>query len=190
MKYLISTIFIAVLLFSYSFGLKGRGSESPELEIATGNSSMVTPNAQNSTVYGSVDPQQFVDFARKFTGTPYAYGSTNPAVGFDCSGFINHVARHFGFKVPRSSVDFTNLGTEIPLENARPGDVILFTGTDFSKKVVGHMGIVTSNEDQLEFIHSSSGKGKGVITSDLSGYYQTRFVKVIRIFPLAESSIA
>lgn len=139
---------------------------------------------------GSVDPTEFVAFAKGLLGTPYVYGSTNPEVGFDCSGFINHVSSHFGMKVPRSSVQFTNLGIEVPATNAMPGDLILFTGTDPYKRVVGHMGIVTGQPGgRLEFIHSSSGKGKGVVISPLEGYYETRFVKVIRIFPLGEEKI-
>ena len=63
-----------------------------------------------------------------------------------------------------------------------PGDLILFTGTDVSKHVVGHIGMVTENSaNGLEFIHSSSGKSNGVTLSPLSGYYETRFVKIIRV---------
>jgi cell wall-associated NlpC family hydrolase len=138
-----------------------------------------------------IDPVAFVSYAKKFEGTPYVYGSTNPAVGFDCSGFINHVANHFGIKVPRSSVDFTNLGTEVSTASAQPGDLILFTGTDASVRRVGHIGIVTGQPGgEIEFIHSSSGNAKGVTTSAMSEYYKTRFVKVIRLFPLNSGSSA
>jgi cell wall-associated NlpC family hydrolase len=72
------------------------------------------------------------------------------------------------------------------MNNAEPGDLILFTGTDPLKHDVGHIGIITNNLDgQVEFIHSSSGKAKGVTVSDLSDYYKTRFVKIIRILPAA-----
>ncbi|HEX6193945.1 MAG TPA: C40 family peptidase [Chitinophagaceae bacterium] len=129
------------------------------------------------------DPASFVSFAQTLVGTPYAYGSMDPSVGFDCSGFINYVAAHFNIKVPRSSVDFTNVGEEISQADAKAGDLILFTGTDSTSRVVGHMGIVTENLNgqNLEFIHSSSGKANGVTISSLEGYYSTRFVKVIRI---------
>jgi cell wall-associated NlpC family hydrolase len=126
--------------------------------------------------------KQFAEFAQTLVGVPYVYGSTDPSVGFDCSGFVNYVAHHFGMKVPRSSVDFTNIGTEISVSEAEPGDFILFTGTDPSTRRVGHMGIVTTAGDgPLEFVHSTSGKAKGVTVSALEGYYETRFVKVIRM---------
>src|ERR1700741_3340675 len=56
-----------------------------------------------------------VDFAETFIGTPYKYGSTDPSVGFDCSCFIYYVFSHFNIKVPRSSVEYTDLGTEVSM---------------------------------------------------------------------------
>ena len=46
------------------------------------------------------------------------------------------------------------------------------------------MGIVESFENKvLKFIHSTSGKAKGVVITEFGKYYKSRFVKVIRIFP-------
>ena len=133
---------------------------------------------------GSITPGSLVAFGKSLVGTPYLYASCDPANGFDCSGFITYVFNHFGIAVPRSSVDFTNVGREIPKELASPGDLILFTGTDSTIRVVGHMGIIESNEkDNLLFIHSTSGKAMSVVISSLKGYYEIRFVKVIRVFP-------
>jgi len=123
-----------------------------------------------------------VNFAMTLLGTPYKYASTNPDIGFDCSGFITYVFNHFNIKVPRSSVDFTNVGKEVQLADAKRGDLILFTGTDSLVRIVGHMGIVTTNDDTLKFIHSSSGKIYGVTETPLNKYYQGRFVKVVDIF--------
>ena len=133
---------------------------------------------------GSTIPDSLVAFGKSLVGTPYLYASSDPQNGFDCSGFITYVFNHFGIAVPRSSVDFTNVGIEIPKEFASPGDLILFTGTDSTIRIVGHMGIVESNErGNLLFLHSTSGKAYGVVISPLKGYYEARFVKVIRVFP-------
>jgi cell wall-associated NlpC family hydrolase len=132
---------------------------------------------------GNVTPEQIVSYAETLIGIPYRYASTDPAKGFDCSGFITHVFNHFQIAVPRSSVDFTNVPHEIPVAQALPGDLILFTGTDSTLHVVGHMGIVVSNlNNQLYFIHSSSGKANGVTITPLNDYYKGRFVKVVRVF--------
>ena len=133
---------------------------------------------------GSIIPDSVVAFGKSLVGTPYLYASSDPLKGFDCSGFITYVFNHFNIQVPRSSVGFTDVGLEIPKEVASPGDLILFTGTDSTIKIVGHMGIVESNEHgNLLFLHSTSGKAYGVTISPLKGYYESRFVKVIRIFP-------
>jgi cell wall-associated NlpC family hydrolase len=144
--------------------------------------SVLLPAAQVRTK--NVQPQEVVEFAKTLIGTPYRYASTDPKVGFDCSGFITYVFNHFNILVPRSSIDFTNVGKAIAPEKAKPGDLILFTGTDSTEKFVGHMGLVVSNENnQLEFIHSTSGKKHGVTITPFNGYYHGRFMKTIRIFP-------
>ena len=132
---------------------------------------------------GTTLPTDLVNYAKTLIGVPYLYGSTNPQNGFDCSGFITYVFNHFNIAVPRSSVDFTNVQHEVPIEQAAPGDLILFTGTDSMVRVVGHMGIVTENNmGNLQFIHSTSGKQYGVTITPLEKYYMGRFVKVIRVF--------
>jgi cell wall-associated NlpC family hydrolase len=141
----------------------------------------------SSTLYirtGSTRPEELVNYAQTLIGVPYVYASSNPAVGFDCSGFITYVFNHFNITVPRSSVDFTNVPYEVPLAEAKPADLILFTGTDSTIRVVGHMGIIVSNNgNEIIFIHSTSGKAHGVTLTTLNDYYRGRFVKVIRVFP-------
>ncbi len=134
---------------------------------------------------GKTSPQELVAFANTLMGTPYRYGSIDPLVGFDCSGFITYVFSHFNIKVPRSSVDFTDVGKQISISQAKPGDIILFTGTNPSERTVGHMGIINHviSDEDVEFIHSSSGKAYGVTLTSLTPNYKLRFVKVIRIFP-------
>jgi cell wall-associated NlpC family hydrolase len=144
--------------------------------------SVLVPASQVHTK--NVHPQQVVDFAKTLIGTPYRYASTDPKVGFDCSGFITYVFTHFNIIVPRSSIDFTNVGKDVSTDNAKPGDLILFTGTDSTEKFVGHMGLIVSNQNkQLEFIHSTSGKKYGVTITPFSNYYRSSYMKTIRIFP-------
>lgn len=137
---------------------------------------------------GSIDtkgvaPADLVAFAKKQIGVRYLYGSTDPAKGFDCSGFITYVFKHFNIVVPRSSIDFTHVGKEVSAAQAKLGDLILFTGTDSTERFVGHMGIVVDNTDSLRFIHSRSGKQYGVTITPLNNYYKGRYVKTVRIFP-------
>ncbi len=137
----------------------------------------VTINTRN------VPADSVVSFAKTLIGTRYKYGSSDKEKGFDCSGFITYVFSHFGIKVPRSSIEFTNAGKEVPLKDARKGDLILFTGSDASSGVVGHMGIISQHKNgKPYFIHSASGNAKGVMISDMNSYFTPRFIKVIRVF--------
>ncbi|MEI9933793.1 MAG: C40 family peptidase [Ferruginibacter sp.] len=130
-----------------------------------------------------------VAFAKTFLGTPYVYGSKDPDVGFDCSGFIYYVFTHFNIDVPRSSVEFTSLGEDVNIKNARPGDLILFTGTDSNIRIVGHMGIVIENTDTLKFIQASSGRAYSVVITPLDNYYQGRLMKIISMLPDYSTSV-
>lgn len=126
--------------------------------------------------------EKIVAFAKTQIGVQYKYCSMDPKMGFDCSGFVNYVFDHFHVKVPRSSVEFTHEGEDVALGNARPGDLILFTGTAKDARSVGHIGIITANDNgNISFIHSSSGTANSVVISPLAGYYTSRFIKVIRV---------
>lgn len=155
-------------------------------EVVTADLSPQTYEQEHITTIntGNTTPDELVAFACSLEGTPYLYGSIDPKKGFDCSGFVTYVFNHFGIAVPRTSVDFTPVNRAIELKEAKRGDLILFTGTDSTVRVVGHMGIISSLPgEKLAFIHSTSGKAYGVTeTSYYDSYYSTRYVKTIRIF--------
>ncbi len=96
---------------------------------------------------GNTTPRQLLDYAQTLIGTPYKYGSVDPKSGFDCSGFITHIFNHFNIKVPRSSIEYTDVNRQVQLDEAKPGDIVLFTGTDHAVRQVGHMGLITTNNE-------------------------------------------
>ncbi|HMI02795.1 MAG TPA: C40 family peptidase [Pedobacter sp.] len=135
-------------------------------------------------VQETTSTSRIMEFAKSMIGIRYRAASSSPSRGFDCSGFVNYVFSNFGFKVPRSSRDFAASGDAVKLEDAKIGDVILFTGTNSRSRRPGHVGIVYAIDgDEIKFIHSSSGSARGVtITSLNEGFYKRRFLKVISIF--------
>lgn len=137
---------------------------------------------QNIEEQAEVSSSTLVDFAKKLIGIPYRYATSNPNVGFDCSGFVNYVFSNFGFDVPRSSTEFGSTGSETSLKDAKVGDVLVFTGSNPRIRKIGHVGIVYSvNGDQISFIHATSGKAHAVTITELNDYYKSRFLKVMRI---------
>jgi cell wall-associated NlpC family hydrolase len=129
-----------------------------------------------------VERDALISFAKKYLGTPYHYASSNPKNGFDCSGFVNFVFSNFSIKLPRSSGEFKSIGTDLKPEEFKIGDILIFYGFR-NKTRIGHVGIVCeANGMNSKFIHSSSGKIKGIVISELgSGMYARRFFRCIDV---------
>jgi cell wall-associated NlpC family hydrolase len=82
-----------------------------------------------STAAGSsISGDQVVSEARKYIGTPYVWGGTDPKRGLDCSGLVQLVYKNLGYDVPRVSYEQATAGTAVKggLANARPGDILAF----------------------------------------------------------------
>lgn len=184
----------SVFFWVYSFSLFMFWFHRPQLQPQPKLQPLTPYQAEHLTKIetGKTTPTELVNFACSLAGTRYNYGSADPAHGLDCSGFVNYVFKHFGITVPRASVDFTSIQHAVPIEDAKLGDIILFTGTDSTTHVVGHMGIVSSMPGQpIRFMHSTSGKGYGVVETDFSTpYYESRYVKVIRVFPQNDQKVS
>jgi cell wall-associated NlpC family hydrolase len=148
--------------------------------------SLVLPEPSIANLYPGSDiisPDSVLQFAQSLLGTPYREASSNPQYGFDCSGFVSYVFKYFDLNVPRSSGEYYNAGERVSIENAKPGDVILFTGTrTHHPHSIGHVGIICCNQDgDIKFIHSTSGKEHGVTITDFNDTYKRRFVQVVRL---------
>lgn len=65
-----------------------------------------------------------VAYALTFEGYDYVYGGTTPA-GFDCSGFVQYVYRHFGFNITRTATSqYYNDGEHVSRSELMPGDLV------------------------------------------------------------------
>jgi cell wall-associated NlpC family hydrolase len=150
------------------------------LLIAAATSRAQTPGTLK---VASPSGDSIVNYAKSFLGTDYKYACASPN-GFDCSGFTWFVFNHYGIEVPRSSKDYKSFGTEVPIAQARKGDIIVFRGTHANDKSAGHVGIVITNPGEpLQFIHSSSSENhKGVVITDYTNSaYPKRFIKIVRV---------
>jgi len=154
--------------------------------MAYGQSVVHAPDKKPFSIAAAIDSvssKSLLYFAQSLMGIRYRPASSDPLRGFDCSGFVSYVFKRFNFTVPRSSCEFINVGRKILLADARPGDIILFTGTkSHHPHTIGHIGIVYCNEGkELKFIHSTSGKEYGVTITNMDDTYKRRFVQVVRL---------
>ena len=140
-------------------------------------------NAQELSHEEKVDTLLFCSFEQ--LGTTYIWGTSDPFVSFDCSGFASYAYSTIDVSAPRSSSGYADSGVEVPLSEAIPGDCMVFTGTETGSTTPGHVGIIVSvDEGGIHFIHcSSSKKHFGVVLThyETSGYPK-RFHSVRRLF--------
>ena len=85
--------------------------------------------------------------AEKYLGYPYVWGGSSPSTSFDCSGFVCWVINQSGVgSVGRTTAQgIFNYTTPIAPSEAKPGDIIFFTGTYDSGSAVSHVGIYAGN---------------------------------------------
>ena len=84
--------------------------------------------------------------AQKHLGKPYVFGASGPDT-FDCSGFICYSINHSEIAaIGRTTAQgLYNLCTPVSSANAKPGDLIFFTGTYSTPNTCSHVGIYIGN---------------------------------------------
>ena len=133
-------------------------------------------------------PQEFLDAdpkfaalvkeANKYLGSPYVWGGHSPKTGFDCAGFIywifnNSGVASFGHQGAQGLYDSSR---KVSVENARPGDVIFFSGTIEGESGITHCGLYVGNN---HFIHC----GNPCSYADLAdAYWQEHFAGYGRFY--------
>ncbi len=139
----------------------------------TAKAAVVTGEPEKGSVV-----ERIIDEAKKYIGTPYRWGGKTPS-GFDCAGFTRYIFSKFGLTLAPSAAPQYKAGTSVKKGDLRPGDLVFYGGRKGSRSI-GHVGIVTSVEDNgFHFIHAAS---KGVtISSSNEAYYSKRYICACRV---------
>lgn len=116
-----------------------------------------------------------ISTAKSLLDIRYRYGGTTTN-GFDCSGYTQYVFAQNGITLDRTAAQqYANNGTSVAKSDLQAGDLVFFSS---SGQKVGHVGIYIGDG---QFIHSSSGAGKVIITSLNSSYYVNHYVGAKRV---------
>lgn len=118
--------------------------------------------------------------AEKYLGYPYVWGGSKPSTSFDCSGFVCWVLDNSGvYPMSRTNAHgIFNQTTPIAPPEAKPGDIIFFTGTYDSSGPVSHVGIYVGDN---MMIHCASG---GVQYARMDTKYWTQHFYAFGRLPL------
>ncbi|ATL27138.1 NlpC/P60 family protein [Streptomyces formicae] len=76
--------------------------------------------------------------ARSAVGRPYVWGANGPS-GFDCSGLMQWSYAQAGVGLPRTSQAQRYAGRQVPLSQARPGDLVAY------RDDASHIGMYVGN---------------------------------------------
>ena len=116
--------------------------------------------------------QQILTFGEQYIGTPYVYGGTSLTGGIDCSSFVQQCYASAGFSLPRTSREQATRGTQITLNEAKPGDLLFYAdATGTIDHVVMYLG-------DGKILHAALSLGQVTI----SKYnYSTEPVRVVNI---------
>lgn len=120
--------------------------------------------------YDDAAVQAIMSEAAKYVGYPYVWGGSSPSTSFDCSGFVCWVMSNSGVHdLPRTTAQgiYDQCG-RISASDAKPGDIIFFTGTYNSAGPVSHVGIYCG--DGI-FVHA----GDPIKYSRITPYWQSHF---------------
>ncbi len=126
----------------------------------------------------SLKPQQLIDTAKSFLGTPHCMGGIDHSC-IDCSGLLYICFKKNGINVPHNSEEISRYGKIIlDIDSLMPGDLVFFINTYKTEKFITHAGIYIGS---YQFVHTSASKG--VVVSDIrSSYYKEHYIFSTRIF--------
>ena len=104
--------------------------------------------------------EKILEKALSCVGNPYVWGGTSLTHGADCSGFVQSLYALFGYHLPRVAAAQSGVGTQIPVSDAAPGDLIFFARNGY----VYHVAMYAGDGKTVEAYSSQYG----IITKELS----------------------
>ncbi len=122
-----------------------------------------------------------IEYGKTFVGLKYRYGGITPA-GFDCSGFVYHIHRHFNLPMPRVPSATILMGDRIPMDSLQPGDLVYFKNRSGTGNSIGHVGMVIEKiPNSFIMIHSASHAGLVIENFAEHSYYVNRYLYANRL---------
>ncbi len=125
---------------------------------------------------------QIIDTAMDMLGVQYVWGGTSRG-GVDCSGLTTFVFARNGIRLPRTSIEQSQYGDWVPMDEIEAGDLLFFiTGRRSSR--INHVGLYIGDG---KFIHASSYNHRVLVTSLKD--YKSQFAGARRVSALQTAEV-
>lgn len=126
--------------------------------------------------------EQMISYSLRFIGVPYIWGGNHPALGYDCSGFVQEILASVGLD-PRGDQSAQTLYTELKQgnwkEGLQPGSLLFFGNGPYQ---ITHVALALSNDQMIE---AGGGGHKCIVKED-----SIRENAFIRIRPIRKDLVS
>lgn len=188
MKFRALPLVIAVLLdlaAAPSIAIESDSTAQPIADAAAQPANSLTQPASATlglVKWAGEKSQELMATSLSLLGVRYRLGASDPALGFDCSGFVQHVYKQaLGLLLPHNAYSMSLQGKTVGVNELQPGDLVFFNTV---RRQFSHVGIYIGEN---RFIHAPS-HGKGVQVDDMNDlYWGRRFNGARRLDTDAES---
>ena len=119
-----------------------------------------TMTSIRSGVPDGMERSSILQYAAEFIGNPYVWGGTSLTNGADCSGFVQTIFAQYGYSLPRTAAEQSQVGEQIAVEDAQPGDLIFYGRA-------GHIYHVVIYAGDGKTIEAKSRRA-GIVASEVS----------------------
>ena len=107
-------------------------------------------NQPVSSAFSEEEATALLQEALKYEGFRYSWGGERPETSFDCSGLTRWCYGTIGIDLPHSAQGQFDMTEHIDLADAAVGDLVFFTGTYPTAKLVTHVGIYVGNNTMYD----------------------------------------
>lgn len=169
-----------VILLSFC-GINFAQAQVDTLKVHAAQDTVLISKADSVKMVREQLIDSIIEYGKTFVGLPYRYGGITPA-GFDCSGFMFHIHRHFNLPLPRVPSATCLMGRVIPIDSVQPGDLVYFKTRGAYDNTIGHVAMVIEKiPGSFMMIHSASHAGLVIEDFSKYPYYVSRYLFANRL---------
>src|SRR5258708_90751 len=158
-------------------GTDGTGMAGAGAAGASGVSSADGPGLSRAEVIA------FLTAAESRLGLPYVWGGDGPRV-FDCSGLVQWSLAQAGVAIPRVAADQARTGSQVPLSQLQPGDLLFYHTDPTAPGYISHVAIYLGAGEMLQ------APEPGLDVEIVPASFGAGFAGAVAVYPRVAAAVA